>query len=737
VKVENSGKLLLLITISFISIISYADDKIPLRITEKAGAIHLDGELTEEAWQRALKIDLRYEIDPGKNSEAPVKTTVFITHDQEFLYVAFRAEDTDPKAVVANYRDRDNLSGDDYVGIELDTFNIEKSSFSFYSNPLGIQSDSTDNETEYSSGESWDAIWESAGQLTSYGYSVEMKIPFSVLRFPDSGEEMVWGIFATRNYPRNVVHTMRNARVDRGRNCQLCQAQKLVGFQGVKPGKNIELTPTFSALKLDGRQPFPQGDLNQIDSTGDFGISGRWGVTPNSTFSGAINPDFSQIEADSLELDINRQFAIYYDEKRTFFLEGEEFFKGLHTRTIADPKWGAKYTHRQAGNSIGFLSARDRVTSLLLPGAEGSDQTTLQQENSATSLRYTRDIWNRSTMGVVVTDRRGGNYANDLFGIDGTLRLGRHDTLSFDLAHTRTRYEDEMAEAFGQPKGEFSGNSLALNYEHSTRNWTHAASYTSYDNDFRADMDFISQVGYRNFYLGGGPVWWGGKDDFYKRITWSLDYYYSEKQNGSPLERSWVTAVIAYLPLQTIIFSGMNNANVWFAGDEYNLTGGHFIASVKPLPYLKITNGFIYEEGIDYLGRRPGQRLTYNNRAFLDIGRHLRLETKYVYTSFSVDDKRLYLTNTLEGKLLWQINANTYLRTILQFADIRRNQDMYAIAVNDINRRFFGQLLFSYKLNPRTVLYLGYNSNSRGTDVYGLTQDSQMFFFKVGYAFLM
>lgn len=296
---------------------------------------------------------------------------------------------------------------DDYVGFEIDTFNDERSSFSFYSNPLGIQQDGSYNENGLSSGDNWDAIWESVGQLTDFGYSVEMKIPFSVIRFPSSDKEMIWGLFASRSYPRNVVYGIRNTPLDKGRNCEMCQSRKITGFEGIKPGQNIEIIPTFSALRLNGREPFPHGEMQEVDSTGDFGISGIWGVTPNSTLSAAINPDFSQIEADSLELDINRQFAIYYDEKRTFFLEGEEFFKGLHTRSIADPQWGAKYTHREGSNSVGFISARDRITSLIFPGVDGSRQTSLSQENTASSMRYSRDIWNRSSIGMVMTDRQG------------------------------------------------------------------------------------------------------------------------------------------------------------------------------------------------------------------------------------------------------------------------------------------------------------------------------------------
>lgn len=726
----------LTLTFCFSTLLS-AQEQTPLQVPKASGLIMVDGFLQEEAWDNALKIEIPYEIFPGENSPASVKTYIYITYDHEFLYVAFRAEDPDPVSLRANYRDRDNLDGDDYVGFEIDTFNDEKSSFSFQVNPLGIQADSSYNETGSGGGENWDAIWESEGQLTEWGYAVEMKIPFAVIRFPDSGEKMIWGLFASRNYPRDVVYGFRNTKLDRGRNCEMCQSQKIVGFEGVKPGQNIEIAPTFSAISLGSRDPFPNGEMREVDSTSDFGVSGTWGVTPNSTLSAAINPDFSQIEADSLELDINRQFAIYYDEKRAFFLEGDEFFKGLHTRTIADPQWGAKYTLRQGKNSLGFISARDRITNLVFPGAEGSDQTSLDQENVASSIRYSRDIWNRSTVGAVFTDRRGGDYKNNLFGLDGTIKIGNHDSLVFDLRHTRTQYGDDLAAEFGQPLNEFSGNALSLAYEHGTRSWSHAASYEEFDENYRADMDQVSQVGYRSLYLGAGPVWWGGKDDLLKRLSWSVDYNLQERKDGRMLLRSLASSVIAQMPMQSLLFFGLHKNRSWFAGDRYDLAGGHFMAGVKPLPYLRFSGGVRYAEAIDYLGRRPGKQLVLSHLTFLDLGKHLHLETRYVYTNFQVSGERLFLTNTLEGKFIWQINTNTYLRMILQFADIRRNQEMYSIAVNDINRKIFGQLLFSYKLNPRTVLYLGYNSNSRGTEDIGLTQDSQMLFFKVGYAFLM
>jgi len=292
----------------------------PYSIPKTTDRIKVDGLLDEAAWGSALTLELKYEIYPGENVEPPVRTEVLLIYSRSYLYVGFRAYDPDPAAIRAHLRDRDSSDGDDNVSITFDTFNDERRAFSFACNPLGIQTDNIVIRGRWHRDLSWDAIWDSAGVITDWGYAVEMAIPFNVLRFPRANGKQIWGLFATRSYPRNVRHELRNVPNDRSNNCSLCQAAKIEGFEGISPGRSIELTPTLTALRTDGRDELPDGPMQKLESRSDAGLSASWGITPNFTLNATINPDFSNVEADSYQLDINKRFTLRYPEKRPFFL---------------------------------------------------------------------------------------------------------------------------------------------------------------------------------------------------------------------------------------------------------------------------------------------------------------------------------------------------------------------------------------------------------------------------------
>ncbi len=209
--------------------------------------IDVDGRLDEAPWQGPPTFELEYETQPAENGPAPVRTEVWIGYDLNNLYVAFRAHDPEPMQIRARLSARDNAFQDDFVGVVLDTFNDQRRAFEFFANPLGVQMDLTQNEMTGGEDDSWDAIWDSAGRLTETGYSVELRIPFSSLRFPKGEEGMTWGIDAVRFYPRNQRHRLALHPLERGNNCYLCQEDKLVGFVGVEPARSIELDPTLTA----------------------------------------------------------------------------------------------------------------------------------------------------------------------------------------------------------------------------------------------------------------------------------------------------------------------------------------------------------------------------------------------------------------------------------------------------------------------------------------------------------
>jgi len=365
---------LLLMVALFQPLVVSGVNKKPHQVVAPTSKIRVDARLDEPLWQEALTLELKNEFFPGENIKPPVRTQVYLAHSDNYLYVAFRAFDPEPGNIRARVTDRDKYGGDDWGGIMLDTFNDERRTYNFYCNPLGIQGD--DIESPEGGGLEWDAIWNSAGRITDEGFIVEMAIPFSSLRFPKRHGKQVWGIDAIRCYPRSVKHFINLFPRDRNNNCLMCQADKIIGFEHVSPGKNIELAPTLTTVFTQERENRMQGKFIEKDSQLSPGLTARWGITPNMTLSATLNPDFSNVEADIPKLEINTQFAIYYKEKRPFFLEGSSIFttrfQAVHTRSLAEPDWGVKLTGKEGRHTVGFFTVQDSLTNLLIPGNQGS-----------------------------------------------------------------------------------------------------------------------------------------------------------------------------------------------------------------------------------------------------------------------------------------------------------------------------------------------------------------------------
>ena len=436
----------------------------------------VDGVLDEPAWENALVLKIAYEWLPGDNTPAPVDTDVLITHNRTHVYVGFRCFDPEPQKIRAHLMDRDAIDTfiqDDHISIMFDTFNDERRAFQFRVNALGVQADANFSELEGYEDFSWDAIWKSAGKITEFGYVVEIAIPFNQLRFPKSEQPILWGFEADRSYPRTVRHRLSTLGRDRDRSCILCQSNKLLGFANVSSGKNLEFDPTLTVTRTDNREDFPDGPMENGAVDVEPGITARWGITPNLILNATVNPDFSQVEADVAQLDVNTRFALRYPEKRPFFLEGADFFltpmEALFTRTVYDPLWGAKMTGKLGRNAIGIFTTQDRYNNLIFPANEGSQSTSLEENVFSGVVRYRRDIGSGSTMGVLYTGRSGDDYYNHVGGIDGFLRLSETDTISFQWLHSQTDYPEEIADQFGQNQDDFSGDALYTELFHNSR----------------------------------------------------------------------------------------------------------------------------------------------------------------------------------------------------------------------------------------------------------------------------
>lgn len=720
-----------------------------LSLTRASSPVRVDGNLDEQAWKDAGRLEILYEWMPGENCPPPVKTECLVTFDDSRLYIAFRCFDPEPAKIRAHLMDRDAMDTfiqDDHISFQLDTFNDERRAFQFRVNPLGVQADAVFSELDGAEDFSWDAIWESAGAIADFGYTIEVAIPFNQLRFPKGGGVQTWGFEADRSYPRSVRHRISTHVRDRDRNCIICQFNKITGFEGISPGLNMQFTPTLTVDRSDARSDFPTGPMEAGRADAEPGLTARWGLTPNLMLNAAANPDFSQVEADVAQLDVNTRFALYYPEKRPFFLEGGDFFmtpiQAVFTRTVADPIWGAKVTGKIGRSAVGFFAAQDRINNLLFPSNQGSGAASLDRDVTSGVFRYRYDLGRGSTLGALYTGRVGGDYRNQAGGLDGFLRLGRSDQIIFQFLRSETRYPFALAVEQGQERGNFGGNALMAQYIHMTRDLMLFAAYEGIDPGFRADSGFMPRVDTRRIDLEADVLFYGrrggGKSgSWFDRIRVWLRGYRIADSSGRLTDSRVALGGLYEGPWQSQLQVVGRWNQEYYSGRLYDVSDVVLAAAVKPASGLSLGFQGNLAGAVDYANARPALALRFGPNAEFGLGRHVNFNASYFLERLSRDEGRIYTAHLLQGRLIYNVNTRCFLRAIAQFRDVDRDPALYGAPVESRSRGLFTQFLFSYKLNAQTVLFLGYSDNSLGTRDVDLTRTGRAFFFKVGYALVL
>ncbi|MDH3748247.1 MAG: carbohydrate binding family 9 domain-containing protein [Gammaproteobacteria bacterium] len=704
------------------------------------GEIHIDGLLDEQAWQDAARIDIDTETRPGENIPARVKTVAYLVEDGENLYIAFDAADPNPSAIRAYLRDRDSAWNDDFVGIVVDTYGDERRAFEFFANPLGVQMDLTNDDVNKNEDDSWDAIWDSAGQIHAKGFVVEMQIPLSQLRFPNIEGKQTWGIDLLRFYPREHRYRFSNNPQDRNLNCYLCQFEKIQGLEGVEPGRDLEIVPTLTALQSDitddpGVVPLQSGGTDI-----EVGANVRWGITPDMTANLAINPDFSQVEADAAQLDINNQFALFFPEKRPFFLEGADYFstpiQAVFTRTVADPSIGAKLTGKRGNNTFGVFAAEDDITNLIFPGAFGSDSETLQQENSMFVGRYSRSFGDTSSIGGLVTGRSGDGYHNYVGGLD--LRWKITDQHSVHIQHLRsdTEYPSDIVSDFDQPLGSFDGDATEASYDYDSRNWFAFLKYRARSATFRADVGFVPQVDFDHNIVGLGRIWHGDEDNWYSRIQVNGNWDIKHDDSGRVLEREIEGYLSAQGPMQSFLEVGALNRDILFDDVMFEETKISLYGEFQPRGGLSAGVWTRWGDQVDFDNTRLGDEIRVEPFINWNINRNLLLRYDGVFVKLDTKEgPNIFDAIVHDVRLTWQFSVHSFLRLTTQFQDIERNPAVYDDVVDAREENLGRQLLYSYKLNPQTVFFLGYSDALIDDDSLSeLETTDRTWFMKIGYA---
>lgn len=716
--------------------------------------IVVDAYLDEAAWQEATRIPLPWEVDPADNGAAQVRTECLLTHDDEHLYLGCVAEDPDPGSIRAYVVDRDGIDGHDRIVLTLDPFNDQRRAFRFGVSALGVQSDAVmaqqgaGNPNAGPNGvpidPSWDAIWSSTGRITESGYVIEASIPFRSLRFPANGVSG-WGAYVTRWWPRSANVEFRSATWDRDNSCVLCQANLVSGIASGESGPNVQLTPTVTGgrtdLRSDGRdQPLVTGEVAH-----DFGLDARWGVTSDLTLNLTANPDFSQVEADVAQVDVNTRFALFFPERRDFFLEGADFFgtpiQAVFTRSIADPSAGAKLTGKLGANAVGVLVAQDRNTGLLIPGPQFSRFAEIPGRSVTSVGRLRRDVGNTSTIGTLLVGREGEGYHNRVAGFDAFYRPGSSLTLQAQLLRSSTAYPASISTDFEQPEGTFQGNAAQVRARWSTRAWTANGDLRVFDRDFRADAGFVTQAGVRGGNANLARHWYGGSDRWFTQVRLEAGTWRNQDFDGNQLNGGMWLGFVYDGPGQLAVGLWPNLfMKEYFAGESYDgLNQLWFDVGAAPSGTWSMGIDGHVGDAIDFSNEGLGFERRLSPRLSLRLGRNTEARVQHTWQTLTVENERVFTANLTQLRTVYNFSPRSYVRAIVQYRRTDRDPARFVDPVDRMTEGLFGQLLYAYKLNPQTVFFLGYAQEGSGIEDaqrarVPLTVQGQTFFVKLGYA---
>jgi hypothetical protein len=477
-------------------------------------AVKVDGSLDEPVWARAALLTGFTRYLPQDGPPAEDSTEVLLWYSAEALYVGIRAFEVHGP-VGASRSSRDRIGNDDRVRILLDTYHDARRAFAFGVNAFGVQEDGMRLEGQKTTADLFaadrsvdpadltpDFLYDSQGRLIEDGYEVEMRIPFSSLRF-SSGQDQVWGL----NVVRRVPHSGREltwAPVRQGKTSFLAQEGTLRGLRGLRRGANLDINPVATA-RADGAPG--AGGWRYDASRPSFGANLRYGVTSDLNLNATVNPDFSQVEADAEQLSYDPRQALYYAEKRPFFLTGSEHFAApsnlIYTRRIDNPDVAAKLSGTIHGVSAGVLTALNAPD----PGDTG--------ESLFDIARLQGNVGSESTVGLLYTSRIHRSDYNHVVGADTRLVLGKSYVLSAQGAASWSG--DSASSAWGPL--------WLVSLERSGRVFGATATFWGRDPDFRTDAGFLTRTGIVHAGFQPRVTLFGSPDAALASVTNSISLY--------------------------------------------------------------------------------------------------------------------------------------------------------------------------------------------------------------------
>lgn len=703
------------------------------------------------------------------------RTEAYLGYDDKNLYAVFVCFD-DPGKVRARKARREDVTDDDTVEVMLDTFHDRRRAYAFQINPLGVQWDAIWSEAPHEevSGNfdaSWDTLWYSLGRVTPEGYVAWMAIPFKSLRFPPAREQS-WGIILYRGIVRENEDSFW-PQISQRYEGRLGQAATLTGLEGISPGRNLQFIPyglLNSFRDLDTRDPSdPHFENRAIGGT--FGLDSKIILNDSLVLDLTANPDFSQVESEEPQVTVNQRFAVYFPEKRPFFIENADYFRTpldlFFTRQIANPSYGARLTGKAGDYSMGVLTADDRAPGLTVAPSDplaGSRQY-------FTLARVSRDIFKQSSIGAIYTDEEypaAGGF-NRIGGVDSRIKFTPSWTATLQSVVSSTQ----------NPGGSYqSGPASYVDTTYAAVHVADEATYKDVSPGFTSLPGFVNRVDirdvankfdYRFRPRSGALVSWG--PSLYTDWVWAHD--------GTRLDLLYTPEISFNLKRQTYLL-------VWpYADLHERLRPSDFPALAENQDYhehdsaiswgtglvkwMTFQGYYQWGDGVNFVppapltptqcpdsvpgpssACRPFLARSATASASLSLRPLSALKIDNTYLLSRLRDREsnagIFNNHIIRTKWNWQFNRELSFRMILQYTATLANPAFTSLPTT---KQLNGDFLITYLIHPGTAIYVGYNSDFQNIDPELLAEpsggllrtrdrlinDGKLFFVKVSYLF--
>lgn len=740
-------------------------------------AVVVDGQLNEPVWSQAARLDGFSRYQPSSGS-AVDSTVVLVWYSPTAIHFGIRAYESHgaPNATLAN---RDHIFSDDNIQLFLDTYRDRRQAVMLAMNPLGVQGDGALIETGRGGGGftasanggreptdlSPDYVFQSKGRVTPWGYEVELRVPFKSLRYQSAAVQS-WGLQVVRQVQHaGEEDTWVAARRDAA--SFLAQSGSLEGLTGMRRGLVVDATPEITR-RWEG-----SGDANDWTYAAEpwrLGGTVRWGVTENLTLNGTVHPDFSQVEADASQIQFDPRVALFFGERRPFFLDGLELFNTpnnlIYTRSLVQPDAAVKLTGKAASTNIGVIA-----------GLDGQDYSISGTDHPRVLMtRLQRDMGRSSRLGLVYTDRTEDAGSNRVLGVDGRAVFGGIYSASFQLAGSRTSDGTTTTEA---PlwSARFVRNGKRVGFR---------TTFGGISDKFETRSGFIGRNGVVALNFDPNYTWEFPRTQLVQRFTADVvvdgTWRYQDFINGGDIQDKKL-----HLNTTTLLRGGWSVAFNWFFEtfgydpelySRYRIVGDTGAGMVDTVAY-EGTPTIPNSEWFLQVSTPQWQRVNafgfalYGHdenfyewsSSWLWIGQvglnwrptdQLRLSGSYNWQRVDrrSDGSNVNITQIPRVTVEYQVARPLFLRLIGEYTrsetdslrdDSRTGLPIYIDTGSGLVRagartrnNVRVDALLSYRPTPGTVLFLGYGSSYVGTDAYkftGLQRTRDAFFTKLSYLF--